>query len=95
MSINSKERRPLIDAILTELEAARPTIPSAQRYALEENIIFFRAFRSRLAYVKWLVGGRRRIDSSRLLELNDLELPSADSSRRAALVGERKEDTGR
>ena len=52
MSASSKERRDIIDAIVTELEAARATIPSAQRYALEENIIFFRAMRSRRAYLK-------------------------------------------
>src|SRR3989338_3319479 len=44
------------------------------QYAVDENIKFFEALKSRWAYIKWLINDRPQIDGSRLLELSDFHL---------------------
>jgi len=64
-----------IIADLRELEAADPEA----EYAIQENIAFFEAQRSVVKFAWWLVGRRRRLDVSRMLELSDFALPKWQS----------------
>ena len=69
----NKERLQLIDEIIADLKTLR-TSGFENQYAVDENIKFFEALKSRWAYIKWLIKDRPQIDGSRLLELSDFHL---------------------
>lgn len=74
----SQERVNQINQILLDLNAIRNTAGDKDfLYAIDENIIFFKAAKSFLRYVWWAVTRIPKIDPARLLEINDL-LPKYD-----------------
>lgn len=73
-------RQETIKQILAQLHALE-----GNEYAVQENIRFFEAARRLPAYFKWLLGHARQIDSSRLLEINEL-LPQYDITMHTKLI---------
>jgi len=70
--MNRKEQ---INRIISDLENMREKVPQEESYALEENIVFFRAIYSFYDYILWLISRARKIDKERLLELTDFPFP--------------------
>lgn len=60
-------RNQIISEIINDLESYKGN----NKYAIEENIIFFNSVKSRITFLKWLFFRAPNIDSSRLKELND------------------------
>ena len=69
-------RRGQIEFVLSGLSQLRPS-SGAEKYAVEQNILFFESLRSVPSYVRWLYGARRNIRREDLLEINEL-LPDLD-----------------
>lgn len=69
------KRTKVINEILADLQKLETTCPPEQRYALEENVRFFKASRSPLAYFWWLLTRAPFIDGERLKELADFGIP--------------------
>jgi hypothetical protein len=63
-----------VEAVLADLESLLAD-GTTSRYAVEENIAFFEAQRSRIRFVSWLLGRRKRLEQSKMLEIADLDLP--------------------
>jgi len=68
-------RQKKITEIIRDIENLLKVIPETERYAIIENIAFFRACRSLPGYIYWGVTRRKKIQPKRLLEIADLPLP--------------------
>lgn len=69
-------RREQIELILSELHKLKPQSEN-EKYAIEQNILFFKSIRSTFSYLHWLYKTRRHIRRADLLEINEL-LPDLD-----------------
>ncbi|GEM_PF-858777 len=67
-------RSKIIDNVLSDLFSLKKTGYVANSYAIDENIIFFKAIKSFSGYIKWLFGRAPKIDGQKLLELTDFSL---------------------
>ena len=65
-----------IKLILSELGNLHPK-SDTEKYAIEQNILFFKSIQSVFSYSRWLYGTRKHIRSKDLLEINEL-LPDLD-----------------
>lgn len=65
-----------IKLILSELSNLHPK-SDTEKYAIEQNILFFKSIQSVFSYGRWLYGTRKHIRSKDLLEVNEL-LPDLD-----------------
>jgi len=63
-----------INEVLEYLRSIEKT--TANQYALQENIIFFRKIKNFFSYLQWLLFRAPKIDSPQLWELSDFENPS-------------------
>jgi hypothetical protein len=70
--VSRSARRAEIDAVLTDLRELLTT-DNAHQYTIEENIAFFEALRTRVRFLSWLVGRRKRLDKTRMLEVTDFD----------------------
>lgn len=50
---------------------------NAEKYAIEQNLLFFKSIRSVFSYLRWLYKVRKHIHKEQLLEINEL-LPALD-----------------
>lgn len=71
---NSRDEQ--IGLILSELAQLHPR-SEAEKYAIEQNALFFKSIRSVFLYSRWLYGARKHIHKKDLLEINEL-LPDLD-----------------
>lgn len=71
----SPKRQAKISAVISDLEKYKVTSSPETHYAINENIVFFKAIRTFLGYCYWGFSRRRKIDPNKLLEIADLPLP--------------------
>ena len=71
------KRTQIINEIIKDIEGLK-SHGFDNEYALDENLAFFEAVKTRAGYIKWLFGRARQINSVKLLELSDLPLPKWD-----------------
>lgn len=71
-----KNRKEIIKEVLNDLRSLRLS-SGVNKYAVEENIIFFEACKSIFTYLFWTLKRIPKIDGEKLLEINDL-LPKWD-----------------
>ena len=69
-------RHERIDFILSELARLKPQ-SDTERYAIEQNRLFFESLKSKWSYFRWLYKVRDKIHGADLLEINEL-LPDLD-----------------
>lgn len=87
------KRQETISDVIKDLELLKNNSKSNQ-YAIDENIAFFEAIKSIFGYIKWLITRAPKIDSEKLLEINDL-LPRWDMTMHRKLMEiERREFPG-
>lgn len=79
-------KKETIEAVLKDLEALRGNPQFKNQYAIEENIIFFRALKSGFGYFKWLFFHAPKIKKEELLELTDLPFARWDIAMHKSLV---------
>jgi len=91
----SEKRNNQITNIVKELNALKKeTTVQDMIYAIDVNIEFFKVARSILSYCKWLLSRARKLDSNKLLEINEL-LPKYDEEVHRKLIEiERKKFPG-
>lgn len=88
-----KNRKEIIKEVLDDLQLLQSS-NSSNQYAVEENIIFFKACKSIFAYLFWTLKRIPKIDGEKLLEINDL-LPKWDITMHEKLIEmEKKEFPG-
>lgn len=89
----TSKRQETISDVIKDLELLKNNSKSNQ-YAIDENIAFFEAIKSIFGYIKWLITRAPKIDSEKLLEINDL-LPGWDLTMHRKLMEiERREFPG-
>lgn len=66
------DRKKIIDEILVDLGGYIDRCPESERYAVNQNIVFFEAIKSVPSYITWCFQHAKSIDAHRLLELMDL-----------------------
>lgn len=76
VSYHVPKRTRKINAVISDLEALLLRSPEKDKYAIKENIVFFKALKSLASYVRWALGRRRKIIPDQLLEIADLSLPT-------------------
>jgi hypothetical protein len=74
LSVSPKRRSKLAE-IIFDLEKLQSTAPTDIRYAIAENIAFFKSTRTFYGFCYWALTRRNKIDAKRLLEIADLPLP--------------------
>jgi hypothetical protein len=89
VSEDTRERR--IDLIIKDLESLQGS-EKYDSYAISENIVFFRAARSVLSFLKWALFRAPRIDGQRIVELTDLPFRRWDREMHERLIATQKKD---
>ena len=82
------ERGKIIDHVLTDLASLGNQYGHSNyfKYALDENITFFKSCRSLFQYLKWLFLRAPVIDREKILELTDFPLPRWDQRMHLRLI---------
>lgn len=69
--IIQKNRKEQIKYILEKLQDIKKQ-SSKDTYAIDQNILFFKSIQSIPRYIKWLYGARKKIQNTKLLEINEI-----------------------
>jgi hypothetical protein len=71
----SSARYKKLARIRADLSKLKKRARLSQMYAIEENLVFFKAIRTLPGYLYWALTRRRHIETTKLLEIADLPLP--------------------
>lgn len=90
-----QNRKSQIQEINNRLEEIKKTASPSQLYAIEQNLIFFRAAQSFIHYFGWLFTVAKKIEGRKLLELSDFGVPAWEKELQNRLINmERKSFPG-
>src|SRR3989338_8899861 len=85
--IKTKNREKIISHVLNDLRSLEEdNFSQDQKYAINENFLFFKAAKSLAKYIIWLFKRAPHIRGSDLLELTDLPFPHWDQKMHLKLV---------
>lgn len=82
-----KKRRVEIDGIIKDLEMLKLVKEQGiNKYAVEENILFFKAIKSIFTYIHWLLFHVPKINNKKLLEITDFGVEKWDRKMHTKLI---------